>query len=83
MSHDGIYLVNNWKSNLIIYLAADESLSMAIIFPFLVVNPTFPSLSFSNVIVLPNGLNEKIFYLTPDDFYMAYITLYIILSNSI
>ena len=43
-----------------LYLAADESLTMDVIFAFLKIKPTWPALSFCKVIVLSKGLSIRI-----------------------
>jgi len=48
-----------WWSISTPFLAADESLTMAVILFSLKTNPTVPRLSFCSVIVLSNGLQCK------------------------
>lgn len=49
----------NWWSVNIPFLAAEESFTMDLIFPFLNTKPMYPWLSFCMVIVLSNGLYRE------------------------
>lgn len=52
------YFITHGQFIVLSYLAADESLAIAVIFPSLKTNPTLPLLSFCKVIVLSNGLGK-------------------------